>query len=320
MPEPAITPCCTCRSALEGPWHARTCPLFKVDRDPASDPQVVEKPLNRLENRLGEGERLLLLPASPPGTIELANAVDVTGDHAALASRLAEVEAEREEWRGKAEHRLNEWKLRVDDVHEAAATADEAEAAKEMWRGRAETAEQSIERLREGLEAEVAAQRAKGRRWVGTYELDSLLDANPSPACGEAAKKLATIRSWCDDAPAGHEEAGGWLLAERVAELIDGPVTDQCASSDRSSTEQPANQSESSVSASSSSGSQSGAPSSLPSSPSRPCDCKAAILDSGHCDGCGKQVVDSTQQPSPDSTAIDPGGRGDDAEAKGEGQ
>lgn len=83
----------------------------------------------------------------------------------------------------------------------------------------------------------------------------------------EEAKKLATIRSWCDDSPAGHKEAGGWLLASRVAELIDAPTTDPCASSGKSSPEQPKNPPVSSGSPLNSSGTRSGdsrAPSSSP--------------------------------------------------------
>lgn len=45
-------------------------------------------------------------------------------------SDLADVVAEREDWRGKAEHRLNEWRLRVSDAECAEADRDEAEAAR----------------------------------------------------------------------------------------------------------------------------------------------------------------------------------------------
>lgn len=56
-------------------------------------------------------------------------------------SDLADVVAEREDWRGKAEHRLYEWRRSVTDAHRAEADRDEAEAAKEMWRIRALKAE-----------------------------------------------------------------------------------------------------------------------------------------------------------------------------------
>jgi hypothetical protein len=63
-------------------------------------------------------------------------------DHRRL---LLAAEGERDEWRGKAEHRLHEWRLRVDDAAESEAIADEAKAAKEMWRDRAEKAEKPKE-------------------------------------------------------------------------------------------------------------------------------------------------------------------------------
>jgi len=35
---------------------------------------------------------------------------------------------------------------------------------------------------------------------------------------GAAAALLRTIRSWCDDPPAGHDAVGRWLSADRLAE------------------------------------------------------------------------------------------------------
>jgi hypothetical protein len=63
---------------------------------------------------------------------------------------LETVVAEREDWRGKAEHRLHEWRLRADDAHAAEADRDEAEAAKEMWRIRALKVEAELEQVISG--------------------------------------------------------------------------------------------------------------------------------------------------------------------------
>lgn len=72
----------------------------------------------------------------------------------ALKAREAELEEEREDWRGKAEHRLNEWRLRVSDALIAQADRDEADAAKEMWHGRAEAAEKQLAEEREARVAD----------------------------------------------------------------------------------------------------------------------------------------------------------------------
>ena len=61
-----------------------------------------------------------------------------------------ELKAEREEWRGKAEHYLHEWRLRVDDALAAEADRDEAVAAKDMWRDRALRAEADLEKVISG--------------------------------------------------------------------------------------------------------------------------------------------------------------------------
>jgi hypothetical protein len=63
---------------------------------------------------------------------------------------IAELKAEREDWRGKAEHRLHEWRLRVDDALAAEADRDEAVAAKDMWRERALKAEAELEKVISG--------------------------------------------------------------------------------------------------------------------------------------------------------------------------
>jgi len=55
----------------------------------------------------------------------------------AAIRKCEQLELEREEWRGKAERYLHEWRLRDDDVEDARIAADEAHAAKEMWRARA---------------------------------------------------------------------------------------------------------------------------------------------------------------------------------------
>jgi hypothetical protein len=81
----------------------------------------------------------------PPGTYS----VDV---EVCPVSELKEVETEREDWRGKAERYLSEWRNRDHDVVEADAVASEKEAAAEMWRGRAEQAEQQAASMREAIE------------------------------------------------------------------------------------------------------------------------------------------------------------------------
>jgi hypothetical protein len=63
---------------------------------------------------------------------------------------LKRVVREREDWRGKAEHRLNEWRMRVSDALAAEADRDEADAAKEMWRDRALKAEAELEQAISG--------------------------------------------------------------------------------------------------------------------------------------------------------------------------
>lgn len=54
------------------------------------------------------------------------------------------------DWRRKAEHRLAEWRLRLDDALTAECDRDEAEAAKEMWRDRALKAEADLEKVISG--------------------------------------------------------------------------------------------------------------------------------------------------------------------------
>lgn len=60
------------------------------------------------------------------------------------------VEAEREDWRGKAERYLSEWRNRDGDAVAAEADRDEADAAKEMWRKRALDAERELEKVISG--------------------------------------------------------------------------------------------------------------------------------------------------------------------------
>ena len=62
-----------------------------------------------------------------------------------LAEQALQAEREkREEWRGKAEHYLSEWRNRDGDVAEADAERDEKVAAADMWRTRAEKAEAQL--------------------------------------------------------------------------------------------------------------------------------------------------------------------------------
>jgi uncharacterized protein (DUF433 family) len=68
------------------------------------------------------------------------------------AALLEDTEREREEWRGKAENRLNEWRLRDQDAKEAEHDRDEAIAAKEMWRLRALQAERALASTRPAVQ------------------------------------------------------------------------------------------------------------------------------------------------------------------------
>lgn len=67
-----------------------------------------------------------------------------------LQSHHERVEAEREEWRGKAERYLSEWRNNAAEALDAVADRDEAESAKEMWRKRALDAERELEKVISG--------------------------------------------------------------------------------------------------------------------------------------------------------------------------
>lgn len=70
-------------------------------------------------------------------------------DHQRL---LRAVEEEREEWRGKAERYLCEWRNRHADAEDNRHDRDEAEAVKEMWRLRSLVAESQLEEVAQELE------------------------------------------------------------------------------------------------------------------------------------------------------------------------
>ncbi len=63
---------------------------------------------------------------------------------------LERVELEREDWRGKAERYLSEWRNNAAEALDAVADRDEAESAKEMWRKRALDAERELEKVISG--------------------------------------------------------------------------------------------------------------------------------------------------------------------------
>jgi hypothetical protein len=68
----------------------------------------------------------------------------------AALDRIKVLEVERDDWRVKAAHRLNEWRLRADDAVAAEADRDEANSAKDMWRDRALKAEADLEQVISG--------------------------------------------------------------------------------------------------------------------------------------------------------------------------
>jgi chromosome segregation ATPase len=101
--------------------------------------------------------------AMTPVQIEDANTIRQA------ASQLDQVREERDEWRGKAENRLSEWRLRVDDVADAEATADEAIAAKEMYKARADKLQARVEELEgQGEELTMIALAVKNVSLPGT--------------------------------------------------------------------------------------------------------------------------------------------------------
>lgn len=75
------------------------------------------------------------------------SASQVTEAQRVIALVAKDIEFEREDWRGKAERYLSEWRNNAVEAEEAVADRDEAESVKEMWRKRALDAERELEKV-----------------------------------------------------------------------------------------------------------------------------------------------------------------------------